>query len=86
MLVLRHIAGVLRLGPYLREIVLDDPQWVWDDSIDIYSQAFGALKASARATGLSHIPIVRRECTAGCKCASAYRTMGEEEIVRLFLP
>ncbi len=47
---LRHIGGTMRLAPDLKKIVVDDPGILMGE-IDIYSQALGALKASARAGG-----------------------------------
>lgn len=55
MFMLRNAGGVLRLMPHLRDIVLDDPGWEYQDVVDVYSQTVGALRASAWQGGLKDV-------------------------------
>ncbi len=71
MFMLRHVGGLLRLTPHLRDIVLDDPQWDYQDT-DVYSQAVGALRASAWQGGLKSLDILKRQCPDACKCKKQY--------------
>jgi len=71
MFMLRHVGGVLCLIPHLRDIVLDDPGWEYQDT-DVYSQAVGALRASAWQGGLKSLDILKRQCHDACKCSKQY--------------
>lgn len=72
MIMLRHVGGVLRLGPYLKELVVDDPHWTFD-GLDVYAQTIGALRASAWQGRLGEIAISRRTCPAECGCSGQYK-------------
>ncbi|MDQ3703947.1 MAG: hypothetical protein M3437_01775 [Chloroflexota bacterium] len=86
MLVLRHIGGVLRLRPYLKRIILDDPHMAWADGVDVYSAAHGALHAAARAGGLSDLAIERRPCAETCVCKTEYPALEDDKFYRFFAP
>lgn len=83
--VLRHIGGVLRLKPYLQKILLDNPRLSFN-GIDIYSQAVGALKATARIGGIENIIIEQRGCQEACNCINQYETMRPETLSKFFVP
>lgn len=72
MIVLRHCGGILPLGDYLEEIILDDPEITVPRDIDVYSMAYGALKCAMVESGIN-IPIKRRSCPPRCKCTSQYQ-------------
>ncbi len=84
-LVLRHIGGVLRLKPYLKKIVVDNPQ-LQPGEVDIYSQTVGALKASARIGEMPNIIIEPRGCGNLCSCASEYENMKGKTVNHLYAP
>lgn len=73
MFMLRAAGGILRLNPHLKEIIVDDPNWK-DVSVDahVYSEAVGALRASAWQGGLTNISIKKRVCVSECKCKEEY--------------
>lgn len=83
--VLRHIGGVLRLKPYLKKIVLDDPK-LKSGGVGVYDQAFGALKASARIGGMDNLIVEPHACKDGCSCISEYQKMLEKTISKFFVP
>jgi hypothetical protein len=82
---LRHIGGVLTLAPHLRKMVVDDPGVVVNE-INIYDQALGGLKASARAGGLTNLPMERRQCKGRCACRELYKSMSKKHLTRFFEP
>jgi hypothetical protein len=71
MFMLRHVGGVLRLMPHLKELVVDDPGWSYE-GLDVYTQTVGALRASAWQGDIRDLKIVKRECTEKCKCSDYY--------------
>jgi|SRR5882672_2565334 len=84
-LVLRHVGGVLRLKPYLTKVVVDNPHYGASE-VQFYSQAIGALKASARLGQLGNLPIEPRVCVRNCKCKDQYREMSRKVLNHLFVP
>ncbi|MGQ3122428.1 hypothetical protein [Variovorax sp.] len=78
MFMLRNAGGVLRLAPHLKDILLDDPNWEYQDN-DVYSQTVGALLASAWQGGIKDIDIHKRKCLSGCKCIGQYTDFLESE-------
>jgi hypothetical protein len=84
MFMLRNAGGVLRLDPYLKEIVVDDPGREIEDA-NAYSLTVGALRASACQGGLTNISIRKRVCSSNCKCASNYKTLGHKSVKQFFL-
>ena len=84
MIVLRHVGGVLRLQPTLKEIVVDDPDLPRADKIDLYSQAVGALLASARASDIDNVKITRRVCSNVVK--DQYGKMLDSTLLKFFAP
>ncbi len=70
MIVFRHCGGELHLRSHLEAIILDDLSHS-DADVDTYSQAVGALRF-AMSEGQLDVPIRRRKCAKGCKCAAAY--------------
>lgn len=90
MLVLRHVGGVIRLRPYLRSILVDDPNLEWrhskNNATDVYSMVVGALRASSRESGLVDMPIQRHGCRDSCRCKQQYNKMRDETFAQIFLP
>lgn len=87
MLVLRNIGGSIRLAPYLKRVVVDQPQRPLQ-GLDTYSCAVGALRASARAGGLGDKLIEARTCPPQCQCTQIYSAaqMDEAAFTALFAP
>jgi len=85
MFVLRHVGGVIRLNKYLDRINLDNPKRK-EDTVYLYDQAVGALKASAISGGLRNIQKARHLCKAGCSCVEEYQNMREETVKKFFKP
>ena len=85
MFVLRHVGGLLRLQPFLRKIVIDNPNQTIR-GVDAYSQAVGALRASARVAGLADTHIEARVCRDGCKCVELYDEMYAQTLENFFAP
>ncbi|GAB4381363.1 MAG: hypothetical protein Kow00121_39730 [Elainellaceae cyanobacterium] len=85
MLLLRHCGGVLKLAPYLEEIYLDNPH-LEIDGVDIYSQALGALKASARISNMQDIIISPHPCKNSCACNQNYERMNDTKLSKFFIP
>jgi hypothetical protein len=83
MVVFRHCGGELEFGPYLKEIILDDPIQK-ATGVDFYSMAYGALLSAARAGGIS-VKVKKRKCGVGCKCGAYYAT-NAANTVTMFLP
>ena len=67
MIIFRHSGGELPLKKHLKKIILDEPELIYKDGTDFYSQAYGALKASMRFGGLN-VPISKRKCQTECSC------------------
>lgn len=84
-LVLRHVGGVLRLKPYLKKVVVDNPHYSASE-VQFYSQAIGALKASAKLGEVGNLPIQQRVCIRNCKCKDQYREMSRKVLSHLFVP
>ncbi|MBH8567555.1 hypothetical protein KB206_01570 [Microvirga sp. STS02] len=91
-IVLRNIGGSIRLNPYLKEIVLDNPHRTMEITqqrytLDLVSSSIGAMRASARAGKLLNkgLDTVIRQCLGSCKCASLYKGMTSTEFKKLFL-
>ena len=81
-LVLPSAGGVLRLKPYLKQIIVDNPNRAID-GVDMYSQAIGAMRLASRIGGLNGFPIESRGCQH-CGCLSQYKQMNDDDIKRLF--
>lgn len=84
MIVFRHNGGELEFGNYLKEIVLDDPDYMGTDRLDVYSMAKGALTL-AKTEGNVDAPIRRRKCIEGCKCVENYKT-DVAKMIEMFVP
>ncbi|MBJ6146145.1 hypothetical protein [Hymenobacter sp. BT559] len=84
--VLRNVGGSVRMLPYLKKIVLDNPKRARPNaaSVDRFSEAVGALNNALRAGGLFEkgITFNNRPCT--CGCVSSYASMTEEKLDKLF--
>ncbi|MCW9705784.1 hypothetical protein [Fodinibius salsisoli] len=85
MFVLRHVGGVIRLDSYLDRINIDNPKREVE-TVNLYDQAVGALKASARAGGLGNIQVARHLCKKGCDCTNQYQQMKRATVKKFFLP
>jgi len=86
-LVLRNIGGVVRLKPFLERIVLDNPHYAdKTGGVQFFSQAVGALKASARSGGMGNITIEARSCAGTCQCQSQYKSMTRVVLDKFFAP
>lgn len=84
MVVFRHCGGQLPFGKYLKKIVLDDPHYIIDKHIDMYSMAYGALNHAMSESGID-VPIEQRVCRHGCGCRAIYA--GEElKVLKMFTP
>ncbi|QJB34929.1 hypothetical protein HF324_27795 [Chitinophaga oryzae] len=84
MLVFRHCGGELPFGRFLTRIVLDDPKLRNEDGVDLYSMAYGGLRAAMSESGLN-IPIERRDCSLRCKCRKGYKD-DENRTYQMFDP
>jgi hypothetical protein len=80
--VLRNVAGSIRLLPYLKAIILDNPErgLPRTPSVDIHSQAAGALQNALRAGGLQGKGIR----LASRKSHSLYKKVIDDDIYKLF--
>lgn len=85
-IVLRNTAGMLRLKPFLEKILLDNPNRTDGINVDLFSQAMGALRASAQAGPLDRVTIKPRVCKSGCGCRSQYEDMKDADLKTLFVP
>jgi hypothetical protein len=72
MIVFRHCGGAIPFGPYLRKVVLDDPEIKNRDGVDLFSAGHGALSLALADADLD-IPISKRRCRAQCQCTARYR-------------
>ena len=84
MVVFRHCGGELPLGGYLKEIILDDPNYKSPGNIDIHSMARGAL-ILAKTEGSISAKISKRKCQEGCRCLADYKK-DRKRMLRMFLP
>lgn len=84
MLVLRHCGGALPFKSYLEKIVVDDPDLLTSDDVDIYSMAVGALRLAMQDSGLD-VPIERRRCRNTCECKD-YWSEDNERLFKMFDP
>jgi hypothetical protein len=82
---LRNAAGTLRLKPFLKKILLDNPSRTDSTNVDLFSQAIGALRASTQS-GPARVTIDARVCRSGCGCQSEYKDMKEPTLKNFFLP
>jgi hypothetical protein len=83
MVVFRHSGGQIPLSKHLKRIILDDPNVHYiEGGIDFYSIAYGALKASM-TLGKINVPIVKRKCTAECKCSYRHE---DPKVDKMFIP
>ncbi|MBD1861371.1 MULTISPECIES: hypothetical protein [Trichocoleus] len=85
MLVLRHCGGILPLDPYLKKVYLDNPQKKLG-TVDLYSQAVGALKVSARISGMKNLIIQPYPCKPKCSCVSEYEKLSKSKLKKFFAP
>jgi hypothetical protein len=85
-IVLRNTAGMLRLKPFLEKILLDNPNRTDGTNVDLFSQAMGALRASAQAGPLDRVAIKARVCKSGCGCRGQYEDMKDADLKTLFVP
>jgi hypothetical protein len=77
--------GTLRLKPYLKRVFVANPHYT-ASGVQFYSQAVGALKASARFGGINALTIQPRECVKSCKCKSQYKEMSTKALSHFFAP
>ena len=80
-IVLRSVGGSLRLKPLLKKIVLDALPHT-----HLFNQALGALKASARTSGMTNIKIEPRMCVRTCQCQKQYKVMTKSAIEKFVSP
>lgn len=85
-IVLRNTAGMLGMKSFLEKILLDNPNRTDRANVDSFSQAMGALRASAQAGPLNRVAIEPRICKAGCGCPSQYVDMKDADLKTLFVP
>lgn len=71
MIVFRHSGGELPFKSFLQKIVLDDPQQMNGDGVDLFSLGIGALRLAMSDSGLD-ILIERRVCEPNCQCKAEY--------------
>lgn len=69
--ILRSTGGSLKLGPYLRDIVIDAPEMNRSE-LNLFSHSVGALRFAAWQGGLKDVEIVKRDCSRFCQCMSEY--------------
>jgi len=82
-IVLRNIGGVLRLKPYLKQFILDDPKRAWPDyeRFDLLSMAWGGMTNAARAADMLPLEGVQlRDCEA------LYSDMDKDKLLKAFCP
>lgn len=84
--VLRNVGGSVRVLPYLKKILVDNPKRYRTSapSIDRFSEAAGALNNALRAGDLfgKGVRINQRSCT--CACVQDYANMPDEKLDKLF--
>lgn len=73
MFALRLAAGRLLLKPYLKEIIVDDPQTYSEAGQATYMLALNRLSDAMRIGGLHQVGLRRRQCKAGCLCVPFYQ-------------
>lgn len=67
MITFRTAAGIIPFGPWLKQIILDDPQVP-----NVFANAKQSLEAMAAANGITAPAVERRVCNYGCKCLKTY--------------
>ena len=80
-IMLRSVGGVVRLKPFLKEIILDALPYS-----HLFNQALGALKASARSGGMTNLSINPRRCARTCQCPQQYKNMTKPVLEKFFGP
>lgn len=70
MIVFRHCGGELPIKKYVKEILLDDPNYRKD--YDAYSLAYGALRFALEEGEINDVEIKKRSCSPFCLCTEYY--------------
>lgn len=85
-ILVRVAHGPLPLGAYLKGIELDDPE-TSVGKVDLFSQARGALRTSARAGGFRIKNLISaHQCRSDCICIDQYEAKDATTLARLFSP
>ena len=84
--VLRNVGGSVRALPYLKKIVIDNPQRKRPNvaSIDMFSEAIGALNNALRAGKLHGKGIAIHNRTCVCGCVQGYVDMPNDNLIKSF--
>lgn len=81
MLVVPDSGGEVSISQFTTRIVLDDPLKQLD-SISLFEMAEDRLLSARQEAGLVDVPLCRRKCGEGCKCAERYAT--DEALVQKY--